>query len=97
MVFNVGAPSVENIKLLKFKSKNQIFKEYKIPNNKKVVILTMHPETMSDKSILQQLSSIYKVFKNKKFYLVVTSSNLDTGGLEMNKAIKKFFSKNEKL
>ena len=53
----------------------------------------MHPETMSDKSILQQLSSIYKVFKNKKFYLVVTSSNLDTGGLEMNKAIKKFFSK----
>ena len=36
LVFNVGAPSVENIKLLKFKSKNQIFKEYKIPNNKKL-------------------------------------------------------------
>lgn len=93
LVKNVGAPSIENIKLKKFKSKEEIFKKYKIPLNQKVVMITMHSETMSKISINNQISPLIKsILKKKKLFFIITSPSPDTGGVEMLIIIKRLIT-----
>ena len=86
---NVGAPAIENINLIKYKNKKEIFEKYKIPINKKVCLVTMHPETMSKISIENQINNLLKAISNKNIFFVITSPNLDTGGIKMIGLIKK--------
>ena len=65
---NVGAPAIENINLIKYKNKKEIFEKYKIPINKKVCLVTMHPETMSKISIENQINNLLKAISNKNFF-----------------------------
>ncbi len=90
---NVGAPSIENIKLIKFKNKYKIFKKYGIPLNKDIGLVTMHPETMSNKSIKNQINGLIRAISSKDIYFIITSSNMDTGGAQMVKLIKKAIKK----
>ena len=46
-VFNYGALSLENAAQRKFTNKSKLFKMYKIPSDKKVILATFHPETRS--------------------------------------------------
>ena len=90
LVKNVGAPAIENIKLKKFKAKVEIFKKYKIPLNQKVVMINMHPETMSKISVSNQISSLIEsILMKKKLFFIITSPSPDTGGVEMLSIIKR--------
>lgn len=90
LVKNVGAPSIENIKLKKFKTKEKIFSRYNIPMNQKVVMITMHPETMSKTSINSQITSLIKsIVMKKNIFFIITSPSPDTGGIKMLNIIKR--------
>ena len=49
----------------------------------------MHPETMSKISIENQINNLLKAISNKNIFFVITSPNLDTGGIKMIGLIKK--------
>lgn len=46
-VFNVGAPGLDNIKKLKYKSKSELFDEYNLDMDKQLFVVTFHPVTIA--------------------------------------------------
>ena len=80
-IFLVGSLGVQNFINSTKTSKIEIFKKYKIPENKKVILVTFHPETNSNIPIKKQIDiliSSLKFFKN--IYFIFTYNNLDTDG-----------------
>ena len=59
-VFNYGALGVENIKNLNFFNKKQIEKKTKIKFNKRNIMITFHPETLSDKKLQKNIPYFLK-------------------------------------
>ena len=88
-IFLVGSLGVQNFINSTKTSKIEIFKKYKIPENKKVILVTFHPETNSNIPIKKQIDiliSSLKFFKN--IYFIFTYNNLDTDGLYFIKKLK---------
>ena len=81
-IFLVGSLGVQNFISASKRSRIEIFKRYQIPENKKVVLVTFHPETNSSISIIKQIDILInslKFFKN--LYFIITYNNMDSGGL----------------
>ena len=66
-IFNFGSLGEENFRNVKIISKIDIFKKFKIPLNKKIALVTLHPETMSNVSYKKQISSLLNAIKYGKF------------------------------
>ncbi len=90
-VFNVGEPGVENI----LKSNLMTLKELKNSLNfqsleeKNYYVVTYHPETISSYKPLDQIKIVIDVILNHpEFNYIITKSNIDEGGIEINEYIK---------
>lgn len=83
-VFNVGSLSVDNIKKEKLISLKDLEKELKIDLiNKKYAIVTYHPETIdNDKKSIREL--IKALNDNNNINYIITKSNADAGGVQIN-------------
>ena len=94
-IFNFGSLGEENFRNIKIISKSNLFKKYKIPLNKKIALVTLHPETMSNISYKKQIFSVLKAIKYKnKYFYVFTSSNSDPGSKIFINSINIFIKKN---
>mgnify|MGYP001263064564 FL=1 len=94
-IFNFGSLSEENFRKIKIVSRTNFFKKYKIPLEKKIALVTLHPETMSNVSYKNQISSVLKAVKNKnKYFYIFTSSNSDPGSKIFINSINIFIKKN---
>jgi GDP/UDP-N,N'-diacetylbacillosamine 2-epimerase (hydrolysing) len=94
-VFNVGGMGIDAIRNLKTFSKEYLEGEYTFIKNSKYLMITYHPETLDEDSQLDKLEHLLMsldAFKDVKF--IFTSSNLDTGGDEVNKRINSFVKDN---
>ena len=97
-IFLVGSLGVQNFISTPKRSRAEIFKKYKIPKNKKVVLVTFHPETNSDISIIKQIDTlIYSLKFFKNLYFIFTYNNLDMGGLYFIKKLKNLNKKYKNL
>ena len=94
-IFNFGSLGEENFRNVKIIPKINILKKYKIPLNKKIALVTLHPETMSNVSYKKQISSLLNAvkYKNKYFY-IFTTSNSDPGSKIFIDSINIFIKKN---
>ena len=96
-VFVTGALGIEAIKKTKLLSKNEIEKKLKIKLNKKIVIVTLHPETLdikfNQKKVDIMLDSI-KSFKNDVSF-IFTSPGADVESNLIKKKIAQFIKKNK--
>tara|TARA_B100000989_G_scaffold281913_1_gene246532 strand:- start:960 stop:2102 length:1143 start_codon:yes stop_codon:yes gene_type:complete len=94
-IFNFGSLGEENFRKTKIIPKINFFKKYKIPLNKKIVLVTLHPETMSNLSYKKQISSVLEAvkYKNKYFY-IFTSCNSDPGSKIFINSINTFIKNN---
>lgn len=94
-IFNVGSLGVENyLETIKDK-KEHFLKKFKLPKDKKIALVTFHPETRGKFSYKDQikifLSSLYNV---KKIFYIFTYNNMDTSGSFFIDQLEKFKKKN---
>ena len=93
-VFNVGSLSVENIKNIKFLDRNEIFKRLGLDSEKKLLLVTYHPTTLGKHNATEEIELLLHSLKQFKFTnILLTGSNADTGGIEINKKIQEYTKK----
>lgn len=78
-IFNVGDTSIEVIKKMKFYSKNEIFKEFSVDKNKKIILCTLHPVSLNNIKIEKKEVDIFfdvlSEFENEN--IIITYPNSD--------------------
>lgn len=92
-VFNVGAPSLDNIKNKKLSPKKSIFKKYGI-DGEKYFILLFHPTTTDTGSPEKQVNILLESLKGIKHPIIAVKSNTDAGGDVINKILLEYQKKN---
>lgn len=97
-IFNVGSLGVENLKNMKLHGKAYLEKKLKIKFQKKILLITIHPETRSldlnKNKIKILLTSLDKL---EDTTLIFTGSNADKDGDLINQEIKKFVIKRNNI
>lgn len=94
-VFNVGAIGIENIKVLKLLSQEEIEKSINFVLNKKFALVTFHPVTLEQglaEIQITELLGALEEFDDMKF--IITKANSDNEGRKINRKIDEFISKN---
>ena len=93
-VFNIGVPSLQNLKNIKFKDKNSLTKKIKFNCNNQYAFLTYHPTSDELDKTRKNLDLIEKVIKKENLNLIITYPNSDLGNnLIINYFKKKFINK----
>ena len=93
-VFNVGSLSVENIKNINFLDRNEIFKRLGLDLEKKLLLVTYHPTTLGKHNANEEIELLLHSLKQFTFTnILLTGSNADTGGIEINKKIQEYTKK----
>ena len=96
LVFNVGAPALDNIKVTSFLSKFDIQEELKWRWSNKLALITYHPETLNDRNIEDNLNSFLSSIVKIGIDVIFTYSNADCGGKRINELLELFCKKNPK-
>ncbi len=95
-VHNFGSLALEAIKKKKLLNKASLFNKYKIPTDKKTILVTFHPETKSNIPIKKQITILLSSLMTiKNTNIIFTSSNFDTFGNHFIKKIIHFCKKNK--
>jgi len=95
-VFNVGALGIENIKKLILPKSDAILKKLGIPTDKPYVLVTFHPVTLEDNTATEQIKELFAFFDSLENHsIIITKSNADAGGLEVNNAIDEYTKTNK--
>lgn len=90
-VFNVGEPGVENVLKTDLMTLQELKDSLKFERlaEKNFYVVTYHPETISKISPLDQIKTVMEVILNHdEFNYIITKSNIDNGGIEINEYIK---------
>ena len=98
-IFVVGSLAIDNIKEC-LSQQNEIDKNLVKFLKKKNILITFHPATIEKVSFKNQISNLLLVLRRyKDLGIIFTSTNIDQGGNEITKMIKKFIkdNKNSKL
>ena len=94
-VFNVGSLAVEQIKKLPLLSKKELEKSLAFKFGKKNILVTYHPETLSEllpQEQFQELLNALDELKDTK--IIFTNANADSGGAIINTMIEDYIQKN---
>ena len=95
-IFDFGSISVAQImEKTIFENKKKLYKRYKISNNKKVILVTIHSETARSKNFLKKLNQVYSALNElKEYFYIFTLNNQDPLGDQMYAKLTKFKKKN---
>jgi UDP-hydrolysing UDP-N-acetyl-D-glucosamine 2-epimerase len=95
-VYNFGSLGVENIKKIKFASKQDLEKEYRFKFRKYNILITLHPETFqkNSKYIYEFMKAMYEINKFKDFFFFFTGTNLDPHSKKISNLFRIFCKKN---
>lgn len=90
-VYNVGALGVENILNLELLSRDSLIEKYGNLFRNNYVLVTYHPETLSDVKCEKQIADLLSVIeKHNEYNYIFTYANADPGGMIINKEIDRF-------
>jgi GDP/UDP-N,N'-diacetylbacillosamine 2-epimerase (hydrolysing) len=93
-IFNFGYTGVENFLNAKMRTKNYLFKKYNINTNKSLILITFHPETISQISYKKQIETFINGIKEiKEAYFLFNINNSDPGSEIFIKEIKEIKKK----
>lgn len=97
-VFHVGSLGIENIRNTKLLTLNELEHSINKQFNSPFAIVTFHPVTLDDNSECTQLHELLKALetRNDLFY-IITKSNADIGGREINNILDQFATKHENV
>jgi len=88
-----GEPGLDEILKIHYIPKSDLFNELGLNEKLPVICTTFHPETIQNKitaSFIEVL--LLKIINTTNYQILVTSSNFDNGGLEINNVLKKLSS-----
>jgi len=85
----VGEPSIEKIKTLTYKSKNEIEKEYHVDLSKPLIILLQHSNTIESESAETQIKESLEALKILNYQTIIIYPNSDSGGRRIIDEIEK--------
>lgn len=95
-IFNVGSLGVQNYFNTKKLTKINLFSRFNIPQDKKKVLVTFHPETRSNISYKNQINIFLSSLSSlNNIYFIFTFNNTDTSGLYFLNQLKKFVKQNK--
>ncbi|AOM76912.1 UDP-N-acetylglucosamine 2-epimerase [Pedobacter steynii] len=95
MVFNVGAIGLDNIINLPLLTKEALAESLNVSFKKYNYLVTFHPETLSEQSVVLQFEILLDVInKDKDGFFIFTHANADTDGRVINKMIDAFVAQN---
>ena len=95
-VFNVGSLGVENIKKMTLMSKDEIEKSLGFELNKKTVIATYHPVTLTKGNNRIEMDEFLTALdEEKNIRILFTMPNSDPEGTYISKRISEFTTKNK--
>ena len=95
-VFNVGSLGVENIKKMTLMSKDEIEKSLGFELNKKTVIATYHPVTLTKGNNRIEMDEFLTALdEEKNIRILFTMPNSDTGGEYISEKINEFVARNK--
>ena len=97
-VFDYGSLNRQKIAETRFFSKNEIERKFNIKFYKKNILMTLHPEKIDKKNNIRNLRLVLNCLNSlKDTKIIVTSPNIDEGGLEMVKLIENFTKRKDKF
>lgn len=95
-VFEVGAVGIDNIVRLKLLSLQDLEKQINFSLGKKFFLVTYHPETLTGKSPVEALKTLFAVLDEfSEYKLIFTQANSDAGGRIINEQIEAYAKKNK--
>lgn len=96
MVFNVGSPGVENILKMNLLSREEIFNELGISDNKRPIFLvTYHPVTIETYDLKDQIINLINAIDDFDANIIITYPNADFGNEIIVKELENFQIKND--
>ncbi len=98
-IYTVGEPGLDNFKRLKLWDRLELAKNISLKISKKWVLLTYHPETkLSLDENVKRFNRILNALDSfSDIEVVITGSNSDYGGLQLNEISKKIAAENLKF
>ena len=95
-VFNYGALSIDNLRKMHFLSINDFKDRFDIDLDKKSVLITFHPETVSIQKIERHIHELLLALKRlSKYQLIITMPNTDTMGNMIREKLMDFIRTNK--
>ncbi len=92
-VFNVGAPGLDNIRLLKPMSRAQLSESLGFDLSKDFLLVTYHPVTLSPDGAEQALQNLLTALDDyPEFNIIITYPNSDTFGRQLLQLLKQYHS-----
>lgn len=91
-VWNIGALGIENIVNIPLLSKEELYNDLHLNNEKDMFLITYHPETNGE---LLNINPLLNVLKKYDVNLVFTKANADNGGRKINDIIQRFANNHE--
>jgi GDP/UDP-N,N'-diacetylbacillosamine 2-epimerase (hydrolysing) len=89
-VFNVGDPGIENIKLTKLLSKEELKESLGVAVDENTLLVTYHPVTLEKDDVLRQVTNLISALKRIDRRLIITYPNSDNGGDIIIKALEDY-------
>ena len=94
-VYNVGAVGLDNIKKMKFLSKDELEKELNFTFGDRNLLVTFHPETLGEMPVKDQIKTLLDGLNSMdEVNCIFTKANADPGGICINEMIDNYVSKN---
>lgn len=95
-VFNVGGMGIENIKRLKFLSRDEFEQSIDFKLGEKNILVTFHPVTLENSTAKEQFKELLDaVDKLQTTHIVFTKANSDTDGRIINQMIDEYVADNK--
>ncbi|MCE9675726.1 UDP-N-acetylglucosamine 2-epimerase [Paraclostridium bifermentans] len=89
-VFNVGSPGLDSILNRKYKTKRELFSEFNLDCNRKLIIVAQHTVTTQREQAVCQMRETMEAIKALGEQTVLIYPNADAGGREMIDVIKQY-------
>ncbi|MFT7860920.1 MAG: UDP-N-acetylglucosamine 2-epimerase [Sulfurimonas sp.] len=94
-IFDVGSLGVENIKHISLLSKEELQKSINFSLDNQTVLITYHPQTLSDLAPTQQFQGLLNALDRfKELKIIFTKANADVGGQGINEMIDQYVKEN---
>lgn len=94
LVFNYGAPGLDNIYRLSLMTKPELEKSLGFKFGEKTALVTYHPVTLEINSAEEQIINLLEAVKEFNLKVIFTKANADTYGRVINQKIEEFVKTN---
>ena len=93
-----GEPGLDDVLNTKFYSKTDLYNELDLDTEKPVICVTFHPETINNKINPEFIEDLFlKIVDKFGFQILVTASNFDNGGRQINEKLEQMALQNDSI